>query len=843
MRKPRILIGLSIGFLVCLVNLTSLGGTASALSGSQFQAGHIIDNGIFYNRAAMSVGQIQSFLQAQVPTCDTNGQQYFVGTWNGTRYYAPGAGSPNIQRANLDPSYPAPYTCLYQYVENTSTHQNNVAGNTDGTSGPTSMPSGAACDVNQSDSSFGLGVCSAAQIIYIAQATYGVSAAAILTTIQKEQGLVGDDWPWWGEYKSATGYGCPTGGSCDASYYGLYNQVANAAWQFTAYASNPDNYNYVAGVTNNIPYSPNGSCGKDPVYIQNEATAGLYNYTPYTPDQAALNNLYGSGDSCSSYGNRNFWRDYNDYFGNSLGAETVTAGGAVYLIWDGYKFAFPSMAQLQDYGFDPRAISSVSQSYINSIPSPASGSGLSSNTAYLVRSPSNAAVYLVSEGKRYLVTSLAQLSAFGYNTNQISYLPDTLIESINDGGNLSSFVFTPSHSTFQVGSGQKQLIFDYSKYESLNPSNAATPFSDNLATTITSGSPLASKPMPVRTTEGAIYLFDPSDGTFHQFDSMGTFGCWGNGPNLPQTTPLYQLESDSFVSTISNSSSLPCLVNDGSGNVYLLNKVNRVTVPSGLGITGSVTLGSSLMNVASNLPLYGTPLAQVVQANTYKDVYYIENGQLEIIPTMEDFTALGLSTSQIMVIDRGALNSITGGGVKLADGIPVKANESSGAYVASQGKLYAFSSEQDYLAYHYGWGELVSFPLAQLEKNLTIAGQVVNRYLYDSGSSSIFLMDVNGCYKLTNQMTTDFGQNASTISSSQPYSSSIFRDVNLSACAAGSNYVVDTSTGTVYWVSGGTKYAFASWSALLSHNGGTAPYLIKLSSSTLSPLPTGPAID
>jgi hypothetical protein len=35
-------------------------------------------------------------------------------------------------------------------------------------------------------------------------------------------------------------------------------------------------------------------------------TPALDNHTPYEPKTAALANLYGSGDSCSSYGNRNF---------------------------------------------------------------------------------------------------------------------------------------------------------------------------------------------------------------------------------------------------------------------------------------------------------------------------------------------------------------------------------------------------------------------------------------------------------------------------------------------------------------------------------------------------------
>ena len=53
------------------------------------------------------------------------------------------------------------------------------------------------------------------------------------------------------------------------------------------------------------------------MYIQNQATAGLYLYTPYRPNAAALANLYGTGDGCSSYGNRNFWRMFTDWFGST----------------------------------------------------------------------------------------------------------------------------------------------------------------------------------------------------------------------------------------------------------------------------------------------------------------------------------------------------------------------------------------------------------------------------------------------------------------------------------------------------------------------------------------------
>src|SRR5690606_12678197 len=82
---------------------------------------------------------------------------------------------------------------------------------------------------------------------------------------------------------------------------------------------------YKPGRVNTIKYHPNSSCGTTQVYIRNQATAGLYNYTPYVPNQAALNAGYSTGNSCSSYGNRNFYNYLSDWFGNP--ANLLQSGG------------------------------------------------------------------------------------------------------------------------------------------------------------------------------------------------------------------------------------------------------------------------------------------------------------------------------------------------------------------------------------------------------------------------------------------------------------------------------------------------------------------------------------
>ena len=49
----------------------------SALSGSQFDAGNIISDSVFFNGSSMSVYAVQNFLTAKVPNCDTWGAQQY----------------------------------------------------------------------------------------------------------------------------------------------------------------------------------------------------------------------------------------------------------------------------------------------------------------------------------------------------------------------------------------------------------------------------------------------------------------------------------------------------------------------------------------------------------------------------------------------------------------------------------------------------------------------------------------------------------------------------------------------------------------------------------------------
>ena len=156
----------------------------------------------------------------------------------------------------------------------------------------------------------------AAEIIYHAAQDFRINPQVLIVLLQKEQGLITDQYPNNYDYRSATGYGCPDTAACDSKYYGFKNQVRLAAQLFRTVLDGGWS-NYPAYRTTYVQYNPNRSCGGTNVYIENRATSALYRYTPYQPNASALAAGYGVGDACGAYGNRNFYLYFSDWFGDA----------------------------------------------------------------------------------------------------------------------------------------------------------------------------------------------------------------------------------------------------------------------------------------------------------------------------------------------------------------------------------------------------------------------------------------------------------------------------------------------------------------------------------------------
>jgi hypothetical protein len=270
--------------MACALVIASLTATSAAASGaevpatpvgsvsqtivktadlSKFQPGNIISDAAFFNSGTMTQVQIQSFLEAKVPKCQSG------------------------------------YTCLRDWYDTSRT-----------------TTADAMCKA------YSGGIRErASTIIYKVAQACGINPQVLIVMLQKEQGLVNHVWPSEWRYTIAMGQGCPDTAACDTRYYGFFNQVYGAAWQMKRYANPPGTSAYFTwyapGKTWNVRWHPNSACGSAPVYIQNQATANLYYYTPYQPNAAAIRAGYGEGDGCSSYGNRNFYQYFTDWFGGT----------------------------------------------------------------------------------------------------------------------------------------------------------------------------------------------------------------------------------------------------------------------------------------------------------------------------------------------------------------------------------------------------------------------------------------------------------------------------------------------------------------------------------------------
>ena len=242
---------------------TVAGPVKATLAG--FSAGNIISDAVFTDKSTMTEAQIQSFFNSKVTTC----------------------------RGGYDKW--GPIVCLKDFRIDSVTRAADAY--CDGYTGATGE--------------------SAARIIYRVSQSCDINPRVLIVMLQKEQGLVTHTWPSAWRYDKALGQGCPDDAACNPAYVGFFHQIYGAARQMQIYMEGRYFTWYAPGKTWNILYHPDRACGTAPVYVANKATSALYYYTPYQPNAAALRAGYGYGDACSSYGNRNFYNYFTDWFGST----------------------------------------------------------------------------------------------------------------------------------------------------------------------------------------------------------------------------------------------------------------------------------------------------------------------------------------------------------------------------------------------------------------------------------------------------------------------------------------------------------------------------------------------
>ncbi|MEL4319007.1 hypothetical protein WJX64_08335 [Leifsonia sp. YIM 134122] len=744
--RPRALVVLSlcttlVASLLVGLSLTRSAEPAEAVTGSQFNAGNIISDAVFYNSSAMTEAQVQSFLNARVPTCRTG------------------------------------YTCLKSYTQNTTSQSAKVEG--------CSAYTGRA---NQS----------AASIIYSVAVACGINPQSLIVLLEKEQGLVSDTWPTSGIYRKAMGYGCPDTADCDANFYGFFNQVYNAAWQFKKYRYNPSIRGYQAGRNNVIQWSPNAACGSSTVYIENQATAGLYIYTPYRPNAAALNNLYGTGDGCSAYGNRNFWRIFNDWFGSTQYGNNLvrTASSAtVYLVVGTVRHAindynlFTSLSPL-----GPVAI--VSQSYIDSLQAGPAMSRLIGD--------SGGKLYFADAGKKYHFDTCARVADFGLSCPSYVTLTASQIAKLANGGDITSNVLSTTGKWYRISGGKRAEAIDSTALSLAGMSGGPT----RLSSPAISAFPYAAPVM--------------RENVYVQRGTTSSYALWYSGAGAPVSAAMHtstalgarlgikSLDPGSF-DMMKKTTAMTGLVQDAAGKTYLLTPSGRIGTKSGvkLGLTAQVLPPAVLSKLPVSAGVVNDPA--VLRSPAATQAYLVGGSTKRAIPSRTDLEAFqgSLANPTIIIVATPIIDSLTAGPAAIKPGSLVKSPDSDRVSLVDGTTLRPVGSPKLLQA-------LTSQPVRVLTSaqvgSLTVGASMTNVLVCPAGT---YLSAAGVLHPLSTTMSAEYGIRATSTVGAPTCA-------NLKRSSIAVDRFVRDANGLVFRVAAGTKRHIVSSSIYTAVGGSNA---------------------
>ncbi len=605
----------------------------------------------------MNASQIQAFLNAKVPTCDTNG----------TKMYSPSQTRAQYGTAN---GYPPPYTCLKEYIQDTPTR---------------AAESGLCTQYNG-------GIKSASEIIYEVGKACGINPQVLIVLLQKEQSLVTDDWPWGNQYAKATGFGCPDVGGCDPAYGGFFYQVFSAARQFKKYARDANNYGYRAYRNNKIYYNPGpcvqydsggtcikrdpDACGSSIVYIQNQATAGLYVYTPYQPNAATLAAPEGVEVNCGAYGNLNFWRTFSNWFGSTIIGQKLSVvykaqnGTELYAVWDGVKYYIPTWDMMIAWGFHNQPVNVVSDQTIADL---TTGPYLS-NIAKMSDDP-NSPLFLFDDSKRYPIPGNA--CAYGldgtpnpstswgldcFNSAVSKSYPKAFIENSTAQDITLPDMIAFHDAVWKLDGGKKRRIVDsfvldvlggWGKVRWMKDSNAAQPL----------GKVLMRNGWTVRFTGSPqVYLFD--NDALNPINSPDNLIAWGLHNKINDVPSEY---NDVDPLPVDTDNVVRRMAKDRSGNFYLVEDGYKMPLGGDTAQwpTDTYTYAPETLNTLPTIPL-----SSIYLSNASGQIFTVYDHKRYAFPTMDDFFQLGANPALIRRLD-GAIENLAGlsyGGMHLASG-------------------------------------------------------------------------------------------------------------------------------------------------------------------------------
>jgi len=641
--------------------------SAKALSGSMFDPGLIIGDSVFYDFGTMDADGIQGFLDQQVPHC------------------------------KLAPATkPGDFSCLRFYR----------------TDIPAMAASAGRCDAIDAQSNV-----LASKMIEIIARACNINPRVILVTLQKEQGLVTSTNPYWPDsknpsqpsttrpldyrYQIAMGFACPDTGPCTT--FGFFYQVYKAASQFHWYGNPQGSFTYLKvgkNVTIHYQVASVAGCGTKTFLLKSQATAALYYYTPYTPNAAALGNLYGSGDKCSAYGNRNFWRYYWDWFGSPIGGGFLlqSATSAPYLIVPNTVSGGFSKYRVSDNALATALaplgpIGTVSQDYLDTFPD-------AGEMSRLIKSATGN-YYLVDNGAKFPFSSCAQVSNFGLDCANAVQLTSYQLNALATGSAISALV--PQDPT--VAGSPQYLIAAGVKHEILDSASvtAAGITLPDLAgvgigafANLPWGTPIAKEGTLFKNrTDGSVAIL--SGGKYYEFDS-GTSADLNLKAWFPMSSGTLSTDGLSALPT----ATLRSIVADEAGAQFVLTSAGKLPVTQGTAISASATpIPAALL---AKIPSAGSALTAPFLAKPVggKTVYWItQTGKRAVVSAKSATRLTALATvPTVQALPPSAMNLLLSSSPIVAPGTLVQTGSGKQVLIDGFG-YYATVANADW-AKEYG---------------------------------------------------------------------------------------------------------------------------------------------
>ena len=783
LKSLRRAIATAVTMLLVVVGLSSLGPSLpaqAALTGKMFDPGLIISDSVFYDFGTMTVDEIQRFLESKVPICNAND------------------GGP---------------TCLRYYKMDTMAKAASIG-----------RCSALPAATNQT----------AAQIIFSVSHACGINPRVLLVLLQKEQGLVQATNPTAYMYRAATGYACPDSNPSicgkGSQVTGLFNQLYKAAGQLQWYGDPNSSFTYLkVGTDITMHYHPNKClasdangnctsskdiCGTKSFPLKSQATANLYYYTPYVPNASALANLYGSGDSCSAYGNRNFWRFYSDWFGSTIGGGFLlkSATSGTYLIVDNKKYLIdiPDLVtSLSPLG----PLGTISEDYLNSF----TDAGILTR---LVKSPTGA-LFMLDSGQRFSVASCAIATTLSLDCTQAVTLTANQLAALPVGGVATSLVVDTDGNRYLVQNGTKREILDDASVtaEGLHlPARSAlglSAFSD-----LPWGQPIA-KPATLFTNSTTGNLGVYIGGQFFEISpelaAEVDFSVWFTKSSGTMTSP--------GLSLVYNNQTIQPIVHNDLGT-FLLTPSGRRTLSNPEEFVAdspevSAEFTASISNAGDAIS------APLLAENTEGAVFLVAAQQKRPMASRVDLDSLKLTLGQpSTAFGDAALAQLASGPAVFAPGSVLKARTSKKYYyVDAYNRLVAFTSPDAFSVLNLPPARGALDSAISAIKTANYSGGLVEcaGTVYLTSAGSLYAVDPEAIpswpgkpFHLSEVTCAMFSQDPQRVG----------------------KFVRNVITGAGYYISGGQKHSVPSWRIYKSLRGTGIEYL-DVAAAVLNSIPTG----